>query len=405
MIITRRNALAGLLAAGLAATFTSACGRADETSKASSDGSSSNPIVVASSFPMSGPFAPIAAISKGAAAYFDKVNAEGGVNGRKVKYVAYDDGYDPGRAAANVRRGVDQDTAQAFLTFGVPGEVVRPYLNQRKVFNVAWSGSTQFSQVDKFPYSHAWWPDLTAETAVVAQYVGKESPKSKVGVLTLNNDLADAAEAGFTAGGVTPEVFLKVPPSQQDNTAQVAQLKSAGVDVLYLALGAPQMVPTLKYMAQIGYRPKTFVYSITVNHTSLLDPLTPKISEGLHAALWLADPADPGWVSDPGIQSYKKDIAAHGAGADADDMLVLNGFAGAAALVAAMKNAQTQDADGYNAAWNAMKGVPAPGLIGATLNSGPGGRLVYRYQVTEFDGARWQNRGPVQDVVASGLIK
>ena len=399
MIITRRNALAGLLAAGLAATFTSACGRTDETSAASASG----PIVVAGSFPMSGPFAPIAAISKGAAAYFDKVNAEGGVNGRKIKYLPYDDGYDPGRAASNVHRGVDQDKAQAFLTFGVPGEVVRPYLNQRKVFNVAWSGSTQFSQVDKFPYSHAWWPDLTAETGVVAQYVGKEFPKAKVGVLTLNNDLADAAEAGFTAGGVTPQVFLRVPPSQQDNTAQVAQLKSAGVDVLYLALGAPQMVPTLQYMAQIGYRPTTFVYSITVNHTSLLDPLTPKISEGLHAALWLADPADPGWASDPGIQAYKKDVAA--SGADPGDMLVLNGFAGAAALVATMKNAKTQDADGYNLAWNTMKDVPAPGLIGGTLNAGPGGRLVYRYQVMEFDGSRWRNRAPVQDVVTSGLIK
>ncbi|MGQ4596804.1 ABC transporter substrate-binding protein [Nocardia sp. R6R-6] len=403
MTITRRNALACLLATGLAAAFTTSCGRTDETSTVSSDASSSDPIIVASSFPMSGPYAPIAAISKGAAAYFDKVNADGGVNGRKIKYVAYDDGYDPGRAAANVRRGVDQDKAQAFLTFGVPGEVVRPYLNQRKVFNVAWSGSTQFSQVDQFPYSHAWWPDLTAETGVVAQYVGKEVPKAKVGVLTLNNDLADAAEAGFKSGGITPEVFLKVPPNQQDNTAQVAQLKSAGVDVLYLALGAPQMVPTLQYMAQIGYRPKTFVYSITVNHTSLLDPLTPKISAGLHAALWLADPADPGWANDPGIQAYKNDVAA--SGVDAGDMLVLNGFAGAAALVATMKNAKTQDADGYNAAWNATKGVPAPGLIGATLNAGPGGRLVYRYQVMEFDGSSWQTRGPVQDVVTSGLIK
>lgn len=400
MSITRRDALTSLMAAGLAGAFASACGR----SNGSSGGSSSGPIVVAGSFPMSGPFAPLAAISKGAAAYFDEINAAGGINGRKITYVAYDDGYDPGRAAANARRGVDQDKAQAFLTFGVPGEVVRPYLNQRKVFNVAWSGSTALSQIDKFPYSHAWWPDLTAESGVVAQYIGKESPEAKVGVLTLNNDLADAVEAGFKAGGVTPKVFLKVPPSQQDNTAQVAQLKSAGVDVLYLAMGAPQMVPTLKYMAQIGYRPKTFVYSITINHTSLLDPLTPAISKGLHAALWLDDPADPRWASDPGIQEYKKDIAAYGKGANPGDMLVLNGFAGAAALVAAMKNAKSQDADGYNAAWNSMKGVPAPGLVGGTLNAGPGGRLVYRYQVVEFDGSSWQNRGPVQDAVKAGLI-
>ncbi|HKS47482.1 MAG TPA: ABC transporter substrate-binding protein [Amycolatopsis sp.] len=401
MTITRRSALASLLSVTLVGALVGACGRTDETANASSSGE----IVVGGSFPMSGPYAPISAVSKGAAAYFAKVNAEGGINGRKIKYEAYDDGYDPGRAAANIRRGVDQDKAQAFLTFGVPGEVVRPYLNQNKVFNVAYSGSTQMSQVDQFPYSHAWWPDLTAETGVIAQYVGKEFPAAKVGVLTLNNDLADAAAAGFKAGGVTPAVSLKVPPSQQDNTAQVAQLKAAGVDVLYLALGAPQMVPTLKYMAQIGYRPKTFVYSITINHTSLLDPLTPAISKGLNAALWLDDPADPRWANDPGIQAYKKDIATYGEGASADDMLALNGFAGAAALVSAMKAAKTQDADGYNTAWNALKDVPAPGLIGGTLNAGPGGRLVYRYQVVEFDGSSWQNRGPVQDAVQSGLIK
>ena len=238
MSITRRDALTSLMAAGLAGAFAGACGRSDGTSSATS---SDGPIVVAGSFPMSGPFAPLAAISKGAAAYFDKVNAAGGIHGRKVKYVAYDDAYDPGRAAANVRRGVDQDKAQAFLTFGVPGEVVRPYLNQRKVFNVAWSGSTALSQVDKFPYSHAWWPDLTAESGVVAQYIGKESPKAKVGVLTLNNDLAKAVEDGFKAGGITPKVFLKVPPSQQDNTAQVAQLKSAGVERTFFEMTVPSL--------------------------------------------------------------------------------------------------------------------------------------------------------------------
>jgi branched-chain amino acid transport system substrate-binding protein len=397
MTINRRVALA-LLAATV---LTSACGRTDATTPANSTG----PIVVAGSFPMSGPFAPLAALSKGAGAYFDKVNAEGGVNGRQIKYVPYDDGYDPSRAAANVRRGIDQDKAQAFLTFGVPGEVARPYLNQRKVFNVAYSGSLQYSQVDKFPYSHAWWPDLTGESGIIAQYVAKEFPKAKLGVLTLNNDLADAQEAGFEAGGVTPEVFLKVAPSRQDNTAQVAQLKAAGVDVLFLAIGAPQMVPTLKYMAQIGYRPKIFVYSAIVSRNGLLDPLTPSLSKGLHAALWLDDPADGHWGSDPAIQAYKKDIATYGEGANADDTLVLNGYAGAAALVSAMKAAKSPDADGYNAAWNAMKEVQAPGLIGSTLNAGPGGRLIYRFQIVQFDGTSWQSRGPVRDAVQAGLIK
>jgi branched-chain amino acid transport system substrate-binding protein len=379
-----------------------ACGRTDQPQTPTAQGD----LVIGATFAQSGPLAAVGAVGKGVAAYFAKVNDSGGINGRKVKFTSYDDAYDPSRMTANARRAVEQDKAQIFLSFGGPSLSVRPYLNQNKVLHVAFAGNTPFSDVAQFPYTHAWWPDIAWESAITTKYVMDKVPNPKVGVLSLNNDIVDSQAAGIKTGGGDPALVLKVPPNQQDNSSQVAQLQAAGVNVLMLSLGANQIVPTLKYMQQIGYHPEVFLYSTPAARTTTIEPLTPAAATGLHTTLWLVDPADPRWAGQPDIAAYKEDIAKYGGGADPNDALVLNGYAAAAALVEVVKTAKTQDADGYNASWNAVKDLKVPGLLeGGALSAGPGGRLIYQYQVMRFDGTSWRDAEPLRDSSKLGIAK
>lgn len=379
------------------------CGRTDQPRGAQDP---QGDLVIAGTFPQSGPLAAVGAVGKGAAAYFAKTNESGGINGRKVKFVSYDDAYDPSRMSANARRAVEQDKAQIFLTFGGPSLAVRPYLNQNKVLHIAFAGNTPFSEVEQFPYTHAWWPDIAWESAITAKYVKEHVPNPKIGVLSLNNDIADSQAAGIRTGGGDPALVLKVPPSQQDNSSQVAQLQAAGVNALFLSIGANQIVPTLKYMQQIGYQPQVFLYSTPAARTTTIEPLTPAAATGLHTTLWLIDPADPRWADQPDIATYKQDIAKYSEGTDANDALVLNGYAAAAALAEVVKAARTQDAEGYNASWNAVKDLKVPGLLeGGVLSTGPGGRLVYQYQMMRFDGTSWRDAEPLRDSSKLGIAK
>ena len=391
-----------LAVAAASALLLAGCGRTDAPAAGTTKDSGS-PIVIVGSFAQSGPLAVTGTLGKGVAAHFDKIAAGGGINGRKVTFIQYDDGYDPSRLAANARRAVEQDKATIFLSFGGPSLSVRQYLNQNKVLHVVFAGNTPFSQVQQFPYTHAWWPDLGWESAIGAAYLKKENPSVKIGVLGFNNDLTDSQAAGLEAGGVKPALVLKVPPTQQDTTSQVTQLKAAGVDAVMLSVGNAQIIGTVKYMNQIGFRPKTFVYSSAAGRLSTIAPLA-GAAKGLYSTLWLADPADPSRQQDADLATYRDDVAKYGQGADANDVLVLNGYALATALGNVISSAEGSDAEAYNTAWNAIKGLKVPGLLGPA-SAGPGGRLVYSYQVTQYDGNTWVPAGGVQDATSLGYAK
>ncbi len=305
----RRKSRPGLPVVGaLVATVVAlaACGHTDSGTGPAAP-PKTDPIVISASFDRSGPLAATAALGRGVAVYISRVNAAGGVNGRKIIYNEYDDDNQPSQLVANARRAVEQDKASVFISFGGISAAARAYLNQHKVLHLVFAGNTPFSDVAQFPYSHAWWPDLGWESAIDASYLRLATPSVKLGVLGFDNDLTDSQVGGVKAGGLDPSLVLRVPTTQLDLTSQVQQLKAAGVDALLLAVGNAQVISAVKYMNQIGYHPKVFIYSTVAGILTTMSALPSAMSNGLYSTLWLADPADPKLSSDQALSAYRSE--------------------------------------------------------------------------------------------------
>ncbi|WP_104523465.1 ABC transporter substrate-binding protein [Blastococcus atacamensis] len=396
--IPRRVVVA--LAAG-SLLLTAACsGRADESSGsgAGSNTGSDEPIVVGMSFPLSGPLSGAAAVADGAAAYFERINAEGGVGGREIDYQVLDDAYDPARQAENARQLVDQEDAGIVLTFGGISSATAPYLNGQKVAHVAFGTQAALSDTDATPYTRGWFPDGSWEGQVVAQHIQDEQPDASVGVLGIANDLTTSQVDGMAAAGLTPDKVLTVPPGVVDLTSQLNELRAAGVDTLFLAVVGPAQPATLRTMANIGYQPTTYLYSAASDLATSVGPAGPENATDAFTAQYFKDPADPRWADDEGVQAFKEDIAEYGDEANADSYLAIEGYGAAAAIVAALEDSGGEGGDAFTEAWDSIDGIDNPAILpDMQLSAGPGSRLVHQYRVLQFDGTSWQDAGDVVD--------
>ncbi|WP_106400947.1 ABC transporter substrate-binding protein [Actinocorallia populi] len=354
------------------------------------EGTGRGDIVIGGSFALSGPLAVTGVVGAGAQAYFSRVNAEGGVRGRKIRFQLLDDAYDTSRLTANMRRLAEQDGATLVMAFGGPAISIRPYLASRKVPMVALAGQSPFSDVRAFPYARAWWPDIAQEGRIAGSFLKSEFPGAKAGLLGLNNDLTPSQAAGLESAGLTLAKTIKVAPNVVDLGPQVNELRAAGVDVLFLSVGGAAQSAVLRLMAQIGYHPKVMLYSAQSEYTTTLKPAGPA-AEGVYTTQWAKDPADPRWADDPMVRQFTADMDEYGHSVDRDKLLALNGYGAAAAVVEALREAPDLTAEGFLESWDSLRGAPNPALLpDLSLNGGPDGRLIRTYQVQRYDGRTWQ---------------
>ncbi|MDL4817306.1 ABC transporter substrate-binding protein [Actinomadura opuntiae] len=346
-------------------------------------------IVIGASLALSGPLAVTGVVGSGAQAYFSRVNAEGGVNGRKIDFQVLDDAYDASRLTANMRRLVEQEHAALVLSFGGAAISTRPYLGERKVPLIALAGQTPFSDVRSFPYARAWWPDIAVEGKIAGTFLKNRFPGAKAGLLGLNNDLTPSQANGLRAAGLALTKTIKVAPSVVDLGPQVNELRGAGVDVLFLSVGGAAQSAVLRLMDQVGYHPKIMLYSAQSEYTGTLTPAGPA-AKGVYTAQWAKDPSDPRWAADPAVRQFKTDMARYGHAADSGKLLALNGYGAAAAVVAALRKAPALDGKGFLKGWDGLHGTADPALLpGMSLDGGSDGRLVRSYRVQQFDGRTW----------------
>ena len=392
-----RRAVVALAAGSL--LLTAACsGRSDDSSGSDAGASSDEPIVVGLSFPLSGPLAGAAAVADGAAAYFERVNADGGVNGREIDYQLLDDGYDPARQADNARQLVAQDGADVVVTFGGLAAATAPYLNGEEVAQIVPATQSVFSDVEATPFTRGWFPDGKWEGTVIGQHIAEQSPDATVGVLGLNNDLTTSLVDGLTAGGATPAKVLTVAPGVVDLTSQLNELRGAGVDTLFLSVVGPAQPATLRTMTDIGYRPATYLYSAGSDLATSVGPAGPQNATGALTAQYFKDPADPRWQDDEGVQAFRTDIAEYGDAKNADSYLAIEGYGMGAAIAAVLEDSDGAGGQAFIDAWDALDGVDNPAILpGMQLSGGPGGRVLHQYQVLQFDGTSWQDAGDVVD--------
>jgi branched-chain amino acid transport system substrate-binding protein len=274
-------------------------------------GATDTEIKIGNIMPYSGPASAYGAIGKTEAAYFNKINAEGGINGRKINFISYDDAYSPPKAVEQVRKLVESDEVLAvFNPLGTPSNsAIQKYLNSKKVPQLfVATGATKWNDPKTFPWTMGWQPSYQGEAHIYAKYLMKEKPDAKIGVLYQNDDFGKDYLKGLKDGlgakasMIVAEESYETSEPTIDN--HVVKLKSAGVDV-FISITTPKFAAqAIKKIAEIDWKPLHIVSNVSASVGSVIKPAGFENAQGILSAAYAKDGADPQWDNDPGMKKF-----------------------------------------------------------------------------------------------------
>ena len=377
-------------------------------------GASDTEIKIGQTVPFSGPASAYATIGKTQAAYFNMINEQGGVNGRKINLIQYDDAYSPPKAVEQVRKLVESD--EVLLTFqliGTPSNAaVQKYLNAKKVPQLfAATGASQFTDPKNFPWTMGFNPNYFVEGRIYGQYILKEFPNAKVGVLYQNDDLGRDYLNGIKAGlGEKAATMIVAEASYEvsDPTinSQILKLKSSGADVFFSASTPKFAAQAIKKNAELGWKP---VHILDINATSVgavMQPAGLEASKGVISVNYGKDPLDPTWKNDPGMKRYFDFMAKYYPEGDKNSNFNGYGYSTAQLLVQVLTQCG-DDLTRENVLRQAthLKNVQGDlSLPGMVINTTPTDyRVNKQLQMMRFNGERWELFGPIlEDTAAAG---
>ncbi len=308
-------------------------------------GASDTEIKIGQTVPFSGPASAYATIGKAQAAYIKMVNDQGGVNGRKINLIQYDDAYSPPKAVEQIRKLVESD--EVLLTFQIIGTpsnaAVQKYLNAKKVPQLfAATGASKFTDPKNFPWTMGFNPNYFVEGRIYGQYILKNYPNAKVGVLYQNDDLGKDYSNGLKAGlgdkaatMVVAEASYEVADPTVDS--QILKLKDAGVDLLFSASTPKQAAQAIKKNAELGWQP---VHIVDINATSVgavMKPAGLEAAKGVISVNYGKDPLDPTWKDDAGMKRYFDFMAKYYPEGDKDSNFNTYGYSTTQLLVHVLK--------------------------------------------------------------------
>ncbi|HWS73615.1 MAG TPA: ABC transporter substrate-binding protein [Quisquiliibacterium sp.] len=272
-------------------------------------GASDKEIVLGQTQPYSGGASAYGTIGRAEMAYFDMVNANGGINGRKVRLISLDDGYSPPKTVEMVRRLVEQDEVMAvFGLLGTAGNsAVARYLNQQKVPQLLISsGASKWLDTATYPMTMTALPTYDTEASIYAKYVLAQNPNAKIGVLYQNDDLGrdylKGLHQGLGAAGkkhIAAEVSYEV--TDPTVNAQILQLQSSGADVLIVAAVPKFAAQAVRRMGELGWKPLLVLTNIANSIGTVIQPAGPEYAVGAISAAYMKDPTDPTWAKDEGM--------------------------------------------------------------------------------------------------------
>jgi branched-chain amino acid transport system substrate-binding protein len=369
-------------------------------------GASDTEIKVGQTVPFSGPASAYATIGKAQAAYMKMVNDQGGVNGRKINLIQYDDAYSPPKAVEQVRKLVESD--EVLLTFQIIGTpsngAVQKYLNSKKVPQLfAATGASKFTDPKNFPWTMGFNPNYFVEGRIYGQYIIKTYPNAKVGILYQNDDLGKDYLNGIKAGlgdkaakMVVAEASYEVSDPTIDS--QVLKIKDAGADLFFSATTPKQAAQAIKKIAEIGWNP---VQIVDINATSVgavMKPAGLEASKGVISVNYGKDPLDPTWKDDAGLKKYFEFMAKYFPEGDKDSSFNTYGYSTAQLLVHVLKqcgdnltreNVMKQ----ATSLKNVQLDLSLPGIVGNTTPDDY--RVNKQLQMMKFNGERWELFGPI----------
>jgi branched-chain amino acid transport system substrate-binding protein len=368
-------------------------------------GASDTEIKIGAIHPYSGPASAYGTIGKAIGAYFDKVNAEGGIHGRRIRYLALDDGYNPARTLEMARRLVEQD--EALLVFNPLGTAantaIHRYLNQQKVPQLfVSSGATKWNDPKSYPWTMGWHPDYQTEARIYAEHILQTRPQARIAVLYQNDDYGKDYLKGFEDGlgdKARSMIVARVTYEVTDPTvdSQMVTLKASGADVFFNVTTPKFAALAIRKAAEMGWKPVHYLNSVSSGVGSVLTPAGPAHAVGVISATYYKDPSDPQFHQDKAYQDWLAWMKAYYPQGDLKDNLNVYGYNVAQTLVQVLR----QCGDTLTRE-NVMKqaanlNFTLPMLLpGIDVKTAPDDyRPIERLRLMRFDGRAWVLFGSV----------
>jgi branched-chain amino acid transport system substrate-binding protein len=372
-------------------------------------GASDTEIKIGQTMPYSGPASAYGTLGRTHAAYFKKINDEGGINGRKVTFITLDDGYAPPKTVEMVRRLVEQD--EVLLMFGMLGtasnSAVHRYLNAKQIPQLFINaGASKFSDPKNFPWTLAYTQTYSVEAQIYAKHIVATKPEAKIAVLYQNDDFGKDYLSGLKEGlgarsrQIVAELSYEVTDPTVDS--QIVALKASGADVL-LNIATPKFAAmTIRRVYDVGWKPQHYVIGPASYIQSVLVPAGVEKAIGVITATSGMDPLDPQWDNDPGMTGYRAFMKKYYPDGDASDLLNTSAYNEAILMAQVLRECGdnlTRENVMHHAANRKEFRLPLS-IPGTVFSTSPDDyRLIKTLQMRRFDGHRYV---PISDMIRIG---
>ena len=369
-------------------------------------GASDTEIKIGNIMPYSGPASAYGVIGKTEEAYFRKINAEGGINGRKINFVTYDDAYSPPKTVEQARKLVESDEVLLiFNSLGTPpNSAIQKYMNQKKVPQLfVATGATKWNDPKDFPWTMGWQPNYQSETVIYAKYILKNKPDAKIAVLYQNDDYGKDYLKGFKDGlGAKAASMIVIEDSYEVSEptidSHIVRLKASGADV-FMNITTPKFAAqAIKKNAELGWKPLHFLNNVSGSIGSVIKPAGFDNAQDIISSQYFKDPTDAQWKKDPAMIAWNEFLDKYYPDANRADASVMYGYIVSQGLVHVLK------ACGDNLTReNVMKQAasiknfePAGLLPGIKVNTSASDFApLSQLQLIRFKGEHWERFGEI----------
>jgi branched-chain amino acid transport system substrate-binding protein len=376
-------------------------------------GASDTEIKIGNIMPYSGPASAYGVIGKTEEAYFKKINAEGGINGRKINFVSYDDAYSPPKTVEQARKLVESDEVLlVFNSLGTPpNSAIHKYMNTKKVPQLfVATGATKWNDPKDFPWTMGWQPNYQSESQIYAKYILKEKPNAKIAILYQNDDYGKDYVKGLKDGlGAKAASMIVIEESyevsQPTIDSSIVKLKSTDADVFFNVTTPKFAAQAIKKMAEIGWKPMHFLNNVSASVGTVMKPAGFENSQGIISSNYMKDPTDGQWKNDPGMKAWNEFLDKYYPEANRADGGVVYGYNVAQGLVQVLKQCgdDLTRANVMKQAANIKDFVPGGVLPGVKVNtSSTDFAPISQLQLMRFKGETWEMFGEILSSDAGG---
>ena len=401
--IQRRTLLKAGLAIG-ALNFAAPFAGAAMAAPGRHGGADRGTIKIGNIMPYSGPASAYGVIGQTEAAYFKMLNADGGINGRKIDFISYDDGYSPPKAVEQARRLVEDDgVLLIFQSLGTPSNTaIQHYMNTKKVPQLfVASGATKWNDPKHFPWTMGWQPSYQSEAHVYAKYLLKHNPTGKIAILYQNDDYGKDYLKGFKDGiGDKLKIVseLSYDTTQPTVDSEMISLQASGADVFFDVTTPKFAAQAIRKAAELNWHPLHILNNVSASVGAVMKPAGFDHAKGVLSTAYLKDPSSPQWKDDPAYKTWLAFMEKYYPDGDRTSAFTVYGYAVAETMAHVLRTCgddlSRENIMKQAASLHDLKlGLLLPGI---TVNTGPNDFApIKQLQMMRFTGDRWDLFGPV----------